>query len=198
MKRLFAGVAMLLAIMAVGLAQRLPGDVIPTHYQITLTPNLKNATFDGEETIQVRLTKPLSKIVLNAAEIKFVDATVASGATNQTAKVTTDNKAEMATLALANAVPAGPATIHIKFTGILNDQLRGLYLSKTKQRNYAVTQFEATDARRAFPSFDEPAMKATFDLSAVVDLGDTAISNGRIVSDTPGPGSGKHTLKFAT
>ncbi|MGZ4811441.1 MAG: M1 family metallopeptidase, partial [Terriglobales bacterium] len=108
MKRLFAGVAMLLAIMAVGLAQRLPGDVIPTHYQITLTPNLKNATFDGEETIQVRLTKPLSKIVLNAAEIKFVDATVASGATNQTAKVTTDDKAEMATLALANAVPAGP------------------------------------------------------------------------------------------
>ncbi|HET7185064.1 MAG TPA: M1 family metallopeptidase [Terriglobales bacterium] len=198
MKRLFAGVAMLLAMVAVGLAQRLPGDVIPSHYQITLTPDLKNATFEGEETIQVRVTKPLSKIVLNAAEIKFVDATVASGSTNQTAKVTTDEKAEMATLALANAVPAGPATIHIKFTGILNDQLRGLYLSKTKQRNYAVTQFEATDARRAFPSFDEPAMKATFDLSAVVDQGDTAISNGRIVSDTPGPGSGKHTLKFAT
>src|SRR6202000_968205 len=54
------------------------------------------------------------------------------------------------------------------------------------------------DARRAFPSFDEPALKATFDVTLIVDKGDTAISNGRIVTDTPGPGAGKHTLKFST
>ena len=182
----------------VGNAQRLPGDVVPSHYQITLAPDLKSATFEGEETIEVRVLKPTSNIVLNAAEIKFGDVTVTSGSATQTAKVTTDEKSEMATLALGNAVPAGAATIHIKFTGILNDQLRGFYLSKTKRRNYAVTQFEATDARRAFPCFDEPAMKATFDLSVVVDKGDTAISNSKIVADTPGPGEGKHTLKFAT
>jgi aminopeptidase N len=135
--------------------------------------------------------------VLNSAEIKFDEASVTSGGSTQTAKVTADDKSEMATLALPNAVAAGPATIHIKFTGILNDQLRGFYLSKTKTRNYAVTQFEATDARRAFPSFDEPAMKATFDITLVVDNGDTAISNEKIVSDSPGPGEGKHTLKFA-
>src|SRR5262249_20417968 len=58
--------------------------------------------------------------------------------------------------------------------------------------------FEATDARRAFPSFDEPDKKATFAVTAIVDQGDTAISNGRIISDKPGPGSGKHTIKFST
>ncbi|MBZ5628765.1 MAG: ERAP1-like C-terminal domain-containing protein [Acidobacteriia bacterium] len=198
MKRLLAAVALLLSMAAVGNAQRLPGDVVPSHYQVTLAPDLKNATFSGEETIEVRILKPTSNIVLNSAEIKFEDVTVTSGASTQTAKVTTDEKAEMATLALADAAPAGPATIHIKFTGTLNDALRGFYLSKTKARNYAVTQFEATDARRAFPCFDEPAMKATFDISAVVDAGDTPISNGKIISDTPGPGEGKHTVKFAT
>ena len=86
----------------------------------------------------------------------------------------------------------------IEYSGTLNDKLRGFYLSKTARRNYAVTQFESTDARRAFPSFDEPAMKATFDVTLTVDAGDTVISNGPIVSDTPGPGAGKHTLNFLT
>ncbi|MGB9106271.1 MAG: M1 family aminopeptidase, partial [Terriglobales bacterium] len=198
MKRLLSVVAVLLFMACAGNAQRLPGDVVPSHYQIALAPDLKSATFEGEETIEVRVLKPASNIVLNAAEIKFGDVTVTSGSATQTAKVTADEKSEMATLALSNAVPAGPATIHIKFAGKLNDGLRGFYLSKTKRRNYAVTQFEATDARRAFPCFDEPAMKATFDLSVVVDKGDTAISNSKIVADTPGPGEGKHTLKFAT
>lgn len=160
MKRWFSVVAVLLLIACVGSAQRLPGDVVPSHYQITLAPDLKNATFEGEETIAVRVLKPTSNIVLNAAEIKFGDVTVTSGSATQAAQVTTDEKSEMATLALGNALPAGEATIHIKFTGTLNSQLRGFYLSNTKRRNYAVTQFEATDARRAFPCFDEPAMKA--------------------------------------
>ncbi|MGA2001338.1 MAG: M1 family metallopeptidase, partial [Terriglobales bacterium] len=198
MKRLLSAVALLLSMACVGNAQRLPGDVVPSHYQITLAPDLKSATFEGEETIEVRVLKPASNIVLNAAEIKFGDVTVTSGSATQTAKVIADEKSEMATLALADAAPAGPATIHIKFSGTLNAQLRGFYLSNTKRRNYAVTQFEATDARRAFPSFDEPAMKATFDLSVVVDKDDTAISNSKIVADMPGPGEGKHTLKFAT
>ena len=89
-------------------------------------------------------------------------------------------------------------TLEIAYTGILNDKLRGFYLSKSKTRSYGVTQFEATDARRAFPCFDEPALKATFDVSLVVDAGDTAISNIKMVSDTAGPEAGKHTVKFAT
>src|SRR6266852_5850255 len=117
--------------------------------------------------------------------------------TTQTAAVTPDEKNEIATLTVPNAIPAGPADFHIRYKGILNDQLRGFYLSQTSRRRYAVTQFEATDARRAFPSFDEPAYKAVFRVTLVIDKGDTAISNGRIVSDTPGPGSTKHTLQFS-
>ncbi len=94
-------------------------------------------------------------------------------------------------------LPAGPATIEMTYTGILNDKLRGFYISKANGRNYAVTQMEATDARRAFPSFDEPAFKATFDVSMMIDSGDTAISNGAQLSDTPGPEPGKHTVTFA-
>ena len=75
--------------------------------------------------------------------------------------------------------------------------MRGLYIGKDDQgRKYAATQFESTDARRAFPSFDEPAYKATFDITAIAPKGDVAISNSKVVSDTPGPGN-NHTVKFA-
>src|SRR5262249_41838738 len=87
---------------------------------------------------------------------------------------------------------------HIRFNGQLNEHLVGFYQSHTQRRKYAVTQFEPVDARRAFPCFDEPDMKATFDISAVVDQGDTAISNGKIISDQPGPGAAKHTIQFST
>ena len=125
------------------------------------------------------------------------DASIESGGGAQTATVTLDAEKEQATFTFARELPAGPVTLEIAYTGILNDKLRGFYLSKTKARNYGVTQFEATDARRAFPSFDEPALKATFDVSVVVDTGDTGISNTKMVSDMPGPAEGKHVLKFA-
>jgi aminopeptidase N/puromycin-sensitive aminopeptidase len=112
--------------------------------------------------------------------------------------VTTDEAKQQATLAFAKTLPAGKISLKIEYTGILNNELRGFYLSKTAKRNYAVTQFEATDARRAFPSFDEPAFKATFDIQLTVDQGDTVISNTNMILDTPGPVIGEHTVKFAT
>jgi aminopeptidase N len=105
---------------------------------------------------------------------------------------------DQATFTVPRAIDAGRATIAVKYKGILNDQLRGLYLSRANNRRYAVTQLEATDARRMFPSFDEPALKATFTLSVTIDTGDHAISNGAIASDTPGPAAGKHTVTFET
>ena len=178
--------------------QRIPDLATPDHYQLTITPDFANENFTGDETIQLRLLKPSSSITLNAAEIKFAEVTIASRGKTQTAQVVSDEKNEMATFTVPEVLAAGPEEIHIRYTGILNGQLRGLYLSKANNRKYALTQLENTDARRMYPSFDEPSYKATFDITTIIDKGDTAISNGKIVSDTPGPGEGKHTLKFST
>ena len=108
-----------------------------------------------------------------------------------------NDKDETATLSVAEPIGEGPVTIDIAYTGILNDKLRGFYRSAANGRKYAVSQLEATDARRAFPSFDEPRFKATFDVSLTVPQGDTAISNGRVVTDKPGPEPGTHTVTFS-
>jgi len=180
------------------LAQRLPSSVLPEHYALTLSPDLQTATFSGVESIDVQIAQPTSTITLNAAEIAFQSVAIKATGKEQKAAVTLDPAKEQATFTFPERIPAGKASLSITFAGILNNELRGFYLSKTKRRNYGVTQFEPTDARRAFPSFDEPSFKATFDISLAVDSGDTAISNGAIESDTPGPGPGKHTLRFST
>jgi aminopeptidase N/puromycin-sensitive aminopeptidase len=179
-------------------AQRLPQSVRPEHYTLTLTPDLKAATFSGVESIDVTLAESTDHITLNAAEIAFENVTVTTGSKQQRAAVTLDKDKQQAIFTFPEKLPVGKASLAIAYTGILNNELRGFYLSRTAKRNYAVTQFEATDARRAFPSFDEPAFKATYDVTLVVDSGDTAISNGEIIADTPGPIAGKHTLKFST
>src|SRR5215467_239556 len=179
-------------------AQRLPGTTAPENYRIVLSPDFDHDNFTGDEAIEIRVLKPTSTIELNALDIDFQETTVTSGAATRVASVRVEKESQVAVLTLKKELQPGPATIHIRYTGLLNDQLRGFYLSKANGRKYAVTQFEATDARRAFPSYDEPAYKARFDISAIVDQGDTAISNGKIISDTPGPRPGKHTIKFAT
>jgi hypothetical protein len=189
---------LLCAIAIVAPAERLSRVAVPEHYAIHLAPDFATDTFAGQVAISVRLSEPTRSVTLHAAEIQFHETTISADGSTRQATVSLDAEKETATLTVGRELPAGPATIAIRYTGILNDRLRGLYLSRGNNREYAVTQLEATDARRAFPSFDEPALKATFALSATIDNGDTAISNGRVLSDTPGPGAGKHTLRFAT
>ena len=179
-------------------AQRLSGTVVPEHYTLWFGPDLANATFRGRESIRVQLRTPASAITLHAADIEFGEVTIEAAGRAQAAQVTLDAEVETVTLTVPRQIPAGAATIRMAYTGILNDKLRGFYLSRANGRRYAVTQMEPTDARRAFPSFDEPAYKATFEISMTIDQGDTAISNGAQVSDTPGPEPGTHTVAFAT
>jgi aminopeptidase N len=180
-------------------AQRLPQDVTPENYKLTFTPDLNRGKFTGEEAIQVRLLKPASQIVLNSADIDFHEASITSANGIQKATATFDKEKEMVTLAVERPLAPGLATIYIKYTGILNSEMRGFYMGKDDQgRKYAATQFESTDARRAFPSFDEPAYKATFDITVIADRGHTVVSNTKMISDTPGPGDNKHTVRFST
>ena len=179
-------------------AERLPSSVSPVHYDLTFTVDIPGARFDGSETVRVQVVEATSRVVLHALELEFLEVAIVAGGRSQAAMVSLDAREQTATLTVPDALPPGTADIHIRYRGVLNERLRGFYLSKGKTRNYAVTQFESTDARRAFPCFDEPAFKATFAVTVVADRSDMVISNGRLLSDTPGPGAGTHTLKFAT
>jgi aminopeptidase N len=198
MKRVFILLTFVFAAFSLAFAQRLPHEAIPENYKLAFTPNLEKATFEGEDTIEIRVLKRTSQITLNAVDIDFHSVTVSSGGAKQKATVTLEKEKEMVVLTVGKPLAAGSATISITYTGILNNEMRGFYLGKDDHgRKYAATQFESTDARRAFPCFDEPAYKATFDITAIAGKGQVAISNSKVSSDTAGPGE-NHTVKFAT
>ncbi|HXH39774.1 MAG TPA: M1 family peptidase, partial [Thermoanaerobaculia bacterium] len=155
MRRL-AAAALLLAALPLA-AARLPMGVIPDHYAISITPDLAAEKFSGQETIDVDIKEPVDTITLHSVGLELHDVVVGSGSKLLNPTITFDVPNETASLKFSQTVPPGRASIRINFNGSLSAQLRGLYLSKTPKRKYAVTQFESTDARRAFPSFDEPA-----------------------------------------
>jgi aminopeptidase N/puromycin-sensitive aminopeptidase len=192
-----AAAAFLLIAAPALMAQRLPANVRPEHYTLRLTPDIDEATFSGDETIDVTLAQPAESITLNAAEIQFQSVTANNGKREMKADVSLDDQKQQATFTFPGTLPAGPVKLKIAYTGILNNELRGFYLSKAEGRRYAVTQFEPTDARRAFPSFDEPAYKATFEVTMVAPKDDMVISNTNVISDTAGPAVGEHTVQFA-
>jgi aminopeptidase N/puromycin-sensitive aminopeptidase len=179
-------------------AQRLPNNVVPSHYDLKLDPNIQKKTFSGEETIDVRIGQPTTEIVLNSVGLDISEAHVTAGGKTLSATVTYDKPDEMIRLVLPQSLPPGDARIGLKYSGPLAEGLRGLYLTKTKRRAYAVTQFEGTYARMMFPCFDEPGYKATVDLSVMADNGDTAISNGKIIKDVPVQGTNRHQITFST
>ena len=170
---------------------KLPTNVRPTGYRLTLEPDLETFTFKGSETIDIELAEPTASIILNSAEIEIQSASVTlpDGSTHD-ATASFDEDKETVTLALDTEIPAGPAQIDLEFTGELNDKLRGFYRSSYtdqdgNRRWMATTQFESTDARRAFPCWDEPAVKATFDVTLIVPEELEALSNTEPVSTTP-------------
>jgi aminopeptidase N len=199
--RLTLFTSLFLSISAISLnAQRLPTTVVPTHYKLFIDPDIGQQKFTGEETINVHVQQSTREIVLNSLglEISLAEALPGFDMSALPAQVTYDQPNEMARLTFTKPVPKGAGSLHLKFSGKLTAGLRGLYLSKSARRQYAVTQFEGTYARMMFPGFDEPAFKATFDLSVIADKGDAAISNGRIVKDEPLPGSTRHKITFST
>ena len=181
---------------------RLPDDVRPIAYNLTLTPDLEAFTFGGEADIDIEVAHPTSSILANAAELTFLSAEVVlSNGDALAAHVETDDASERVTFSFGRELPAGKATLRSSFTGVLNDQLRGFYRSQYQAddgstRYLATTQFEATDARRAFPCWDEPVIKATYKVTLVIPDGLTAISNMPVESEASA-GNGKKIVTFA-
>src|SRR5690606_10251328 len=181
---------------------RLPRTVAPRRYELTLEPDLDAATFTGDEAVTVEVVTPTAEVVLNAAELEIDTAeVVAADGRAHTPSVTLDADAERATLRLDEPLPVGEAVLRLRFRGVLNDKLRGFYRSTFTdvagtRRTLATTQMEATDARRAFPCWDEPDAKAVFAVTLVVPEGLLAVSNAAEVAREP-RGDGKVAVRFA-
>lgn len=162
-------------------AVRLSKNIIPLEYEIELKPDLDNFTFSGIETITLSVLKKTKTITLHSKEIEIDTANLLINKNKIFAKISYDKKSETASFVFPKIIPAGKVKLTLVFKGILNEKMRGFYRSRysinEKEYNMATTQFEATDARRAFPCFDEPAHKAIFHVSLIVPKGKTAISN---------------------
>jgi tricorn protease interacting factor F2/3 len=159
---------------------------IPLNYELQFEPLFHNFTFNGIEIISINLPKTTNSIILDAAELKIKNCHIQQGTKIISAKVHLDEKNEKLTIKIKKKI-SGKIKLHIEFLGVLNDRLLGFYKSQYKDQNgkikyLATTQFEAADARRAFPCWDEPAVKATFDVSLLVDKHLDAISNMPIIT----------------
>ena len=180
----------------------LPVTVRPSRYQLWLQPDLTNFRFAGEETIEVEVMEPTSQVQLNSIEIDIQSATLSQGGDSHSASdISFDTKRETVTLSFAEPIPAGTASLKLVFSGELNDKLRGFYRSQYasqdgETRYLAATQFEATDARRAFPCWDEPTHKARFQVTLVVPDHLVTLSNMPIAKEEPA-GPGLKSVNFA-
>ncbi len=167
---------------------RLPRHVIPRHYALELCPDLEACTFAGTVAIDVEVLTACDEVVLNAAELEVTSAVAVLDGVRHDLAATLNEASEELSLR-GPALSGGPVRIELAFTGVLNDRLRGFYRSTLvvdgEERTIATTQFQSTDARRAFPCFDEPDLKATFGITLVVPSDMLAVSNGAEQSRTP-------------
>ncbi len=168
-------------------AYRLPRTVEPETYRIEIEPNIRSASFSGTVAIDVVVHETASEIVLNAAELAVSDVDVRGedGAVFA-CTVNFDDESEQVTFHPGSDLGPGRYTVSCRFTGTLNDKLRGFYRSTYTgpdgaTETIATTQFESVDARRCFPCFDEPDRKAVFEIALIVDPDVDAISNSPVV-----------------
>ena len=165
-------------------SHRLPRTVIPRHYRLRLEPDLTEAVFSGSAEIAVEVWERTDRLVVNAVDLEIDSAYLrpSGGGDRIPAEVEYDERAQRAHLLLRRPAEPGLWELTCGFTGVLNDQLRGFYRSTFTddagtEQVIATTQFEATDARRAFPCWDEPDFKASFGATLVIPEGLTAVSN---------------------
>ncbi|MBU1000753.1 M1 family metallopeptidase [Patescibacteria group bacterium] len=161
---------------------RLPVHVRPERYKIMLKPDLDKFTFTGQVTIDLLLDKPTKQITLHAVELEIEAAEfIHQQRKTWAGKISYDPSAETATFTFPKKIQKGKGKLKLIFKGVLNDKMRGFYRSQYEvdgvKKHLAITQFESTDARRAFPCFDEPSQKAIFDVTLIVASNNTVISN---------------------
>ena len=166
---------------------RLPRHILPKHYAIELEPDLATGSFDGQVVIDLEVIAETDTIVLNAVELEIEDVRVEQDDSVPASSILMNEDLERAEFSLPIVLQPGPARLFCSFKGILNDKLRGFYRSTWSddagdEHVIATTQFESTNARRAFPCFDEPDLKASFGVTLRVDDSLMTVSCGELIS----------------
>jgi aminopeptidase N len=170
---------------------KLPKEVVPTDYSVRIVPNIDTLKFSGSETVKLDVRNPVHRLVLNALELEITEASVDGKALPKSA-IKIDSEKELLTIALPSELAPGDHTLALNFSGKINQQGQGLfYMHYQEQGTPAAaekkimlgTQFEATDARRFFPCWDEPVFRARFQLTVVVPENWLAVSNMPVESE---------------
>ncbi|XP_073943303.1 suppressor of ER stress-induced death [Choristoneura fumiferana] len=174
---------------------RLPTNVKPQKYFLKLVPYIYegNFTFDGEISIILIVKNDTQLLTFHAVDLTFHDIKLYQkddGRILRIVKRTEDVPRQFQILTLSETLKTGKRyVLNATYTGILNDNLHGFYRSSYDEKNVkrwiAVTQFQATDARRAFPCWDEPALKARFTISIARPRNMTSVSNMNSVGTEP-------------
>jgi len=173
------------------LFERLPQTIVPTHYDLTIQPHLDTFKFNGDVNIRLKIKEPTDKVVLYANELEVDNAKVKSSSSGeQKGTIDYDKEGERITVNFEKKLERGDYQLLLKFVGEINNRMRGFYRTKyttpdgSETRYGASTQFEPADCRQAFPCWDEPNFKATFDITLVTPKNLRAISNMPIKSET--------------
>jgi puromycin-sensitive aminopeptidase len=180
---------------------RLPRHVVPHRYDLRFEPDLATATFAGRETVSLTVEQATTTVTLNAVDLVISSAVIENSSGQPlVATIELDAATQRCRFTFPQSLAPGQWRLHLAFQGRLNDQLRGFYRSTYKDtmgatQTMAATQFEATDARRAFPCWDEPDFKAVFAVTLAIAPHLTAVSNTRVVSESTE--AGKKVLRFA-
>ena len=157
---------------------RLPETPRPERYTLHLTVDPREDRFQGEATIALGVDKGLRAFAIHSADLNLEEVRLEDSRGPVPVREWRARAGQEAVeLRLGRALRSGPATLHVTYTGPIRPDLRGLYQARSGRRRYAVTQLEATDARRVFPCFDEPAMKARFKIRVTTPTANTVISN---------------------
>src|SRR5712664_420348 len=175
---------------------KLPKTVAPLHYALDLTPDLDKLTFSGSESVDIEVTAPTERLVLNAGEMT-IEAAAVDGETAP--EISTDAAAQTVTFAFPHAIAAGRHQLRISFAGRINRFARGLFMvdypTAEGRKRMISSHLEPADARRIFPSWDEPAFKASFQLAVTLPEKFLAVSNMPITREEP-LGAGLKRVSF--